>query len=238
MRLILFVLLGICQAAFATPKIAIIIDDVGYQYEPIKQLIDLPVPLTFAILPNTPYAKRLAEYAHKNNKEILVHLPMEGSRQEIFEPQTLTTNMKQAEFKRIASNLINAVPHAAGVNNHMGSVLTQQVTQMQWLMETINANSSNLFFVDSYTSNNSKAAIIANANDVIAIQRDVFLDNSKNVKMIEAAFNKLIKVAQRKGIAVGIAHPYPETINVLVEKISLLKNENKIQFTQLKSLYL
>lgn len=239
MRAWLLLLLGISQVVFASPnngataavnqqtaKIAIIIDDVGYQYKQVKALMDLPFALTYAILPNTPYAKRLAEYAHQHNKEVLVHLPMEGSRQEIFEPQTLTRQMKQAEFKRMTSRLINAIPHAVGVNNHMGSVLTQQTTHMQWLMETLSAQTSDLFFIDSFTTPRSQAYAQARTRNIPSLQRDFFLDNDLDPARIRRAFQQLINKAHQNGSAIAIAHPHAITLDVIRHALSALPQNN------------
>lgn len=240
MRLLLLLLLGMSQAAFASPKndavtvvassktakIAIIIDDVGYQYQQVKALMDLPFALTYAILPNTPYAKRLAEYAHQHNKEVLVHLPMEGSRQEIFEPQTLTTSMKQAEFKRMVSHLLKAVPYAVGVNNHMGSVLTQHPTQMQWLMETLSAHADDLFFIDSFTTPHSQAYSQAKTRNIPSLQRDYFLDNELDPASIRLALQRVINRAQQTGSAIAIAHPHTITLDVIRHALSALPQSN------------
>ena len=48
-----------------------------------------------------------------------------------------------------------------------------------------------------------------------AYRRDVFLDVVKDEGRILAQFRKLLRVAELQGYAIGICHPYPETIRML-----------------------
>jgi polysaccharide deacetylase 2 family uncharacterized protein YibQ len=121
-------------------------------------------------------------------------------------------------------NSLAAVPHAIGINNHMGSLLTQHPGHMQWLMHAIGQR-GNLFFVDSFTVASSVAQRIATENWVPNIRRDVFLDSDRSIQAIEHQFQRLLNKAQKEGIALAIGHPYPETLAVLERMLPTLKDQ-------------
>jgi polysaccharide deacetylase 2 family uncharacterized protein YibQ len=199
------------------PKIAIIIDDLGYKLHEGQQSIGLDHPITLAIIPSSPHAKTLADAAmRKGGKEILVHLPMTPSREIAWEAG-LDTSMNEAEFTAMTEKLLSSVPHAVGVNNHGGSLLTQDRERMDWLMVILGEN--NLFFVDSRTTAESVASEAAKSAHVPFGARDVFLDNKRDIEAIERQLDKLISLANKHGQAIAIGHPYKETLAVLESRL-------------------
>lgn len=195
--------------------VSIIIDDLGYNLERGRQAIEIPAPLTYSILPHTPYSRPLATLAHLRHKDVLLHLPMEGSHPDGNEPDSLNDRMPESVFRNTVENQLLSVPYAVGVNNHMGSLLTPRSLQMNWLMEELAGHS--LFFVDSRTTAATVAAPAAHRNNVPFLQRDVFLDNEKDAASIRAAFHRFIELANERHGAVAIAHPFPETLSTLAE---------------------
>ena len=197
------------------PKIAIIIDDLGYERAAGERAIALPGPVSFAILPGTPRGAYLAEAAHAAGKQVLLHLPLQPlSRDEKPDPGSLHLDMSRAEFAAAFRSNLAAVPHVAGINSHRGSLLTRHPGHMQWLMKEI-AESAGLFFVDSYTTADSVALRMAAENGVPSLKRDVFLDPDREPETLEREFARLRALADTKGFAVGIGHPYPATLSFL-----------------------
>jgi len=205
-------------------KIAIIIDDLGHKkFNGIESIL-LDIPLTVAILPFTPHAKSLAELAHKNEQDIILHLPMQPSfNNRLMTQNTLSIDMDKSMFKATVSKALNDVPHISGLNNHMGSLFTQLPDQMGWLMESMSEHSSPLFFVDSFTSERSIAYEVATQHHVPNTKRDIFLDRELDEEHMEKQITKMIEVANRKGQVVVIGHPFDETISLLKKHIPLLK---------------
>lgn len=203
------------------PVIGIIIDDMGNLERRDKRALRLPGPVTFSFLPHTPHARELAELAHQRNKEIMVHLPMESMQHDKLGPGALTLDMTAQQFSQQLTLGIAAIPHAVGLNNHMGSLLTQHPGHMQWLMTELSKR-KDLYFVDSYTTKTSIAQQLANENWVPNMRRDVFLDHNRNPEKIRFQFQRLIKKARRNGTALAIGHPFPETMTVLEEELPKL----------------
>ncbi|MDH3978001.1 MAG: divergent polysaccharide deacetylase family protein, partial [Gammaproteobacteria bacterium] len=56
-------------------------------------------------------------------------------------------------------------------------------------------------------------------------RRDVFLDNTPTEAAIDREFQRLKKLARQNGIAIGIGHPYPATIDYLEKVLPRLKAE-------------
>ena len=106
----------------------------------------------------------------------------------------------------------------------MGSALTELKLPMQWVMEVL--NSRGLYFVDSRTTAGSVAADVAKANNTPSITRNVFLDNEKTPEAIDKEFKRMVKQAKEQGSAVGIGHPYKETLDYLELALPTLAEQN------------
>jgi len=204
------------------PVISIIIDDIGY-HQSDRQMIDLPGDITFAILPNGPKAKPLADYAYQQGKEVMLHMPMQSTLGLAAEVGVLNIDMQESHVVAGLREAFTKVPHAIGLNNHQGSLLTRHPGHMTWVMKEVQRQG--VFFVDSRTSSQSVAEDIAIEQGVPTVRRDVFLDHVIDKNSIKLELNRLIQLAQKKGHAVGIGHPHPETLAVLREFIPLLKSQ-------------
>ena len=218
--------------ADAAPRIAIIIDDLGYQLAAGHRAIALPGPVVCAILPGTPGAVPLAKTAYEHGKEVLLHLPLQAVSHHPTEPGGLTLDMSRQRFSETFANALDSVPFAIGVNSHRGSMLTRHPGHMRWLMEDIRAR-NDLFFVDSYTTHRSVALQVATEEGVPAIKRDVFLDTDPD--RLANEFERLKTLAREHGLAVGIGHPYPATLAFLEHEIPRLVEEG-IQLVPLREL--
>lgn len=225
MHIFLFILFTLCPfLVFAnTPKVSIIIDDLGYRVTD-SNVLSLPGAITLAILPHTPYGKMIAQKGHSKNLDIILHIPMEAENGKFLGPGGLTSQMEQDTINYHLAAAFKEIPFAIGINNHMGSLLTQLEEPMEWVMNDLKKR--NVIFVDSVTSRDTKAEFIAKKYGIPTLHRHIFLDNKLNHKYISAQFSKLIETAKRNQIAVAIAHPHPETISALQKLIPLLEQQN------------
>ncbi len=199
-------------------SVGIIIDDLGNSLRYGRRAINLPGTVACAILPHTHFSVRLAEMARAHNKEVILHLPMESTDGEEPGPGNLDANMPALEVAMTLAYDLQTVPHAVGISNHMGSLLTQQRESMRLLMKAI-ANRADLFFVDSRTTADSVAGYTARELGLPHLARDIFLDNVQEVEAIDRQFDKLVAIARERGSALAIAHPYPETLEVLERRL-------------------
>lgn len=204
------------------PAVSIIIDDLGNRLGSGTRTVALPGPITCAFLPSTPHARRLATLAHESGKEVMLHLPMQALETPLLDDGGLVATMTRRDFLRTVREDLLAVPYVSGVNNHMGSLLTQFRGHMQWLMEEL-SHYDDLYFVDSFTSILSVAHQVAADNRVPTARRDVFLDDVVDEEAIAQQFTQLIEIAHRKGTAVAIGHPHPQTLAFLEANLSRLR---------------
>ena len=205
-------------------RVAIVIDDMGYDYRIFRKFMELGIPLTFSILPGERFSSDIAQKAKLLNYEIMLHLPMEPrnlSRK--LNNGTLLTKMSSDEMLRQLSKDIKAVPFVVGVNNHMGSLFTENRAGMTIVLKEM--QKEGLFFLDSKTSPGSVAYETAKSIGIRSGRRDVFLDNKSDVRYIKGQIDKVIKIAKKKGEATAIGHPRPETVAALREKIPDFEKE-------------
>jgi len=203
------------------PAIAVIIDDIGDNLEYGARAVALPGAVTCALLPHTAHAVQLAEEAHLNGKEVMLHLPMESEDGRDPGPGALTLGMNRDEFLRTFRDDLAAVPYAAGVNNHMGSLVTRHPGRMAWLMHELRRR-GDLYFVDSRTTRATVAQQVAEANVVPNLRRNVFLDDVQDEAAIARQFRRLLALARRHGSAVAIGHPHAVTLAFLERQLPTL----------------
>jgi polysaccharide deacetylase 2 family uncharacterized protein YibQ len=206
-------------------RVALIVDDMGHSLDALDVLVGLGHPVTVAVLPYSPWASHTARIAHENGLEVLLHIPLESiNNHEIMEDGdgTILSAMTPEEIRRSFETSWSRVPFARGVNNHTGSVFTAERAAMRALLGPI--KDKGLFFVDSRTTARSVAYSEARKMGVPAAERDVFLDADDDRGRIRARLLELFQKAQKNGKAIGICHPYPETLETLKTTFRLFES--------------
>ncbi len=226
-------LLWLSQPVFAQARLAIIIDDIGYNHALGKRSADLNGDFTLAVLPFTPHGIELAQRAHQRGKEIMLHAPMSSHHNYPLGRGGLKSGMQRAEFLAVLRQNLANVPHIKGVNNHMGSQLTEEAEPMRWLMAELQAQG--LYFVDSRTSAQTQALMMAERIQLPSRKRDVFLDDERGSSKIKLQLRRALTLAQQRGSAIAIGHPYPETLAEL-EQLQPLLEEYRVQLVKTSQL--
>ncbi|HJX02141.1 MAG TPA: divergent polysaccharide deacetylase family protein [Candidatus Humimicrobiaceae bacterium] len=206
-------------------QVAIIIDDIGYDLEPVKELLKIDADITFSVLPFLTHSREAAEMLHQAKHDILLHLPMEPVSYPREKPGAgaLFTDMNNNELLDQLEKNIDAVPYISGVNNHMGSRFMENREKLTVIFDQLKKR--NLFFIDSRTSANSAAFAAAQKVGLQVAERKIFIDNIRNYNEI---YNNLIGVINHNGDAsplIVIGHPYPETINALRDAVKVLRGK-------------
>ena len=197
------------------PQLAIVIDDLGRSLENAARFAALPLPLTFAVFPKLRNSRKVAGYFVAQHCDIMLHMPMEPRDYPHQDPGpgALFMTMPEGLLKQEFVEDLESLPGIIGVNNHMGSRLTADPRKMNQVMDVLKGRG--LFFLDSRTIASSVAYRQAQAAGIPALQRDVFLDNERHVTKIVEQLRVLIEIARIKKSAIGIGHPYPETLKAL-----------------------
>lgn len=211
------------------PRVAIVIDDMGEDLRSMDKLFEVDAPITVAVIPHLKYSRKVAQEAHERmGWEVIAHIPMEPKGFAEGNGKNpgrgaLLTNMSGVQVKRLVREGLQDVPYASGVNNHMGSKFTEDEALMKAVLEVVKEKS--FFFLDSRTTASSVARRLARRNGVRFATRNVFLDNTRDPRYIRGQIEELIEIARKRGKAVAIGHPYPETIETLRKSIPELRKE-------------
>lgn len=206
------------------PTVTVIIDDMGVNRAQSLAAIQLPAPLTLSFLPYANGVGPLAERARYAGHELMVHMPMQPVNPELDTgPIVLRKEQTSFEFEQMIDKALSAIHGYVGMNNHMGSSLTQSEEHMELLMAILNGRG--LLFVDSRTIHTSVAAEAAALFDVPYAVRDVFIDHDPAPEKIRESLKKLEDIAREHGSAVGIGHPKEATIEALSEWLPSLEEK-------------
>ena len=203
-------------ATAAKGQIVLIIDDVGFDHQPLDAAMHIDPNLNFSVLPNAQHAHEFAEELHNAGFEVLCHLPMEPVDYPRQSPgkNAVMTAMSDAQIAETTREDIAAVPHAAGVNNHMGSRATSDPRVMRAVLTSL---PKGMFFIDSMTTSKSVAERVAREMRVPTAARQVFLDDVQEEAAVRKQLAQLTADAEQRGTAIGIGHMYPVTVRVLSE---------------------
>lgn len=200
--------------------IVLIIDDLGFEGQPLERVMALDPNINLAILPNGTRAGQFANTLHARGFEVLCHLPMQPRGRETPGRNAILASMSDDEIASTTRLNIEAVPYARGVNNHMGSLAT---ADRRIMTSVIGALPDGMYFIDSRTGGSSVAAAVAREMNVRTASRHVFLDDIATESAVRRQLAELATAANKRGVAIGIGHPYPVTLRVLADELPGLK---------------
>ncbi|MDZ7793585.1 MAG: divergent polysaccharide deacetylase family protein [Spirochaetia bacterium] len=185
-------------------KLYLVIDDVGYSLEQLDNYLDLPIPMTFALLPGLEFSRAAQEQIARSGEEMILHQPIEPIGDEDPGPGALYVGMQPEEMRKIVNKNLDQLPRVIGVNNHMGSKGTANPELMEALFSVLKGRQ--LYFLDSRTTADTVGNRVAEKLGLPFSERNVFLDNIEDPLEIELALSSALEVARSQGYAVMIGH--------------------------------
>ncbi len=213
------------------PKLVIIIDDVSTR-DQLKRIQSTGIKLTPSIFPpsqRSRYSHRLA----KGLAHYMIHLPMEsGTAKFNTQSKTLMTTFDKAQIDARVEELRALFPTARYINNHTGSVFTDNYVAMRTLYSAL--RKEGFFFVDSRTIASTKVPMIGKEFGDAYVARDVFIDNQQSVPYIHQQLQKAVKKAKKRGHAIAIGHPHPTTMKALSSTGAIF---NEVEVVYIDELY-
>ncbi len=206
-------------------KIAILIDDIGYDPGALRRLLAIEAPVAFSVLPRTPHARSSAEAIHRAGREVLLHLPMEPHGYPDRNPGggALFASMTASQIRRVMEKDLRSVPHAEGVNNHMGSAFMEEQEPLGVVFDILHERG--LYFVDSMTTDSSAAGSLAHEKALRFATRDLFIDDTEDRSRARANLERLLTTRDPWTGLLLIGHPYPETVSALEEMIPRIQSQ-------------
>jgi polysaccharide deacetylase 2 family uncharacterized protein YibQ len=215
------------QKKFTNPKVAIVMDDFGYNMKDLDQIFAARLPVTFSVLPNLKYSRRVAQLAHSKGFEVILHLPLEANGSSAaVEADTIKTSMGAEQITSMLDQEISDVPYLKGISNHQGSKATEDGRTMSIIMEGL--KKKGLYFFDSFCTSKSVCRDVARAEGIKYGRRDVFLDDVNTPEAIEKELLRLRKIAFKKGRAIAVCHDRKGTIAVLGRMMPLLAEDGVV----------
>lgn len=203
-------------------RLALVIDDLGRDLNEVRILRALGIPISYSVLPFEEQTPEVVAALKADKVEILCHLPMEPKNGQYDPgPGALRLGMGEAELEELTAAALKAVPGATGVNNHMGSVLSEDEGSMRAILGVLAAR--NLFFLDSRTSPRSVGYRVASSLGIPAAERQVFLDDDPRDEAITAQLQRWLALSRSKGAAIAIGHPHPQTLAVLEREVPKIR---------------
>jgi hypothetical protein len=199
-------------------RVAIVIDDFGQDLEVARKFLELPLALTFSVLPHQKHSQEVADLAHSRGREVILHLPMQPQGYPLKNPGkgALLTTMSTDAVRKSLQSALDVSPHFKGINNHMGSRFTEDREAMGVFLNEVRQRG--LYFLDSSTSPKSVGHSMAQELRVLTGRRDVFLDHTPTEDFVRSQIDELIRKAKIEGSAIAIGHPYEVTLRVLSQK--------------------
>ena len=205
------------------PKIVLIIDDMGISSKRTADILSLHYPITAAFLSYGNNLHSQMEKSRQSGQEVMLHTPMEAISKIEEAPDVLTTEMSLEEIRHNFETMLNRFPDIRGINNHMGSKLTEDIARMQVIMEVLKER--NMYFLDSKTSAKSRAEEAAAIVGIAYAHRHVFLDNNNDKAYILGQLSKVERLAKKNGYAIAIGHPKSQTYQALKEWLPQMKEK-------------
>ena len=195
------------------PKVAIIIDDMGLDRKKSARAVSLPPPVTLSYLAYAPNAQAQADEARARGHEIFLHLPWQSAHEADAGPHVLLAGEAPDVLRQKLKENLDAFRGYVGVNNHMGSLFSQDRAGLDVVMAELKRRG--LVFVDSRTSPRTQAESAAHAAGVAAAHRDVFIDDDPSPESVSAQLREVERAARRKGAVIAIGHPKEATLTAL-----------------------
>jgi polysaccharide deacetylase 2 family uncharacterized protein YibQ len=205
-------------------RLALVIDDFGaINNQVAEEFLNLPIQLTVAVIPGHPTSGLMARKAKDAGHEVFLHLPMEPKDGQVGEENAILVDLPADEIRRRVRWALAEIPQASGVNNHMGSLATENQEVMRVVLEEIKA--AGKFFLDSRTSSQSVAPEVAADMGLLCAASEGFLDYQDESEEVKKSLETLAEKALKDGTAIGIGHIKAHTLEVLREMIPQLERK-------------
>ncbi|MDR2893104.1 MAG: divergent polysaccharide deacetylase family protein [Deltaproteobacteria bacterium] len=216
------------------PRLVIVMDDLGESPRQAQLLLDLDYPVTFAIWPHSTRAAKVARLAADQGGEVIIHQPMEpiGYPEVNAGAGALLQQMSDQQLLNQLKANLALLPQAIGLNNHMGSRLTQNARIMKLVAEELKKR--NLLVLDSFTHSRSQFSRTATRVGLTTYRRDIFLDVQPDKQSVLTQLKKAEQIAILRGQAIAIGHPLPDTLEALQEWQKL--RDPKVRLVRLRDL--
>ncbi|MCG7406110.1 divergent polysaccharide deacetylase family protein [Paenibacillus sp. ACRRX] len=194
------------QAIQDKKSVAIVIDDFGNKMKGTELMLKLPVHITVAVMPFLQTSVADAKLAHQMGHEVIVHMPMEpkSGKASWLGPGAILSSQSDEEIEKRIRTAIDAVPHAVGMNNHMGSKITGDKRVMRVVLRVI--KEKGMYFLDSKTNYRSVIGEVAKEIGVPVVNNQIFLDDVYSESHVTKQWSKVLDQLKSSAACITIGH--------------------------------
>ena len=186
-------------------QLCFVFDDGGQNISHLKEFLDLPFPITVAVLPQITHSVEAAELVRKSGNEVILHQPMQSINESINPgPGAITPDMTDDQIISQLFVNINQIGPVAGMNNHEGSGITADAEKMALVLQM--ASENGIYFLDSRTNVETQVPYVAKELGYSYYERNIFLDNEKTRENALAELKKGLAIANKNGSVIMIGH--------------------------------
>jgi polysaccharide deacetylase 2 family uncharacterized protein YibQ len=185
-------------------SITLVMDDAGNNLHELDAFLAFSGPMTIAVLPGLPYSAEAARRIRAAGKEVILHQPMEALGGQNPGPGAIYSSMSDAEIRALVEKNLTEIGPVAGMNNHQGSKITMDERVMEIILSI--CHDQGIYFLDSRTTADTVAPLLAGRLGTKIWERDVFLDNIQEKAAMIKSFHEGLAKAEKKGGAIMIGH--------------------------------
>ena len=186
-------------------QLIFVFDDGGQNLSHLKPFLQLPFPITVAVLPQIAHSAESAAQVRASGNEVILHQPMQSVNPNVNPgPGAIKPEMSDEQIKTILFNNINEIAPIAGMNNHEGSGITADAEKMSVILQM--ASEEGIYFLDSRTNVETKVPYVAHEMGYSYYERNIFLDNEKTEANALKELKKGLDLANKNGSVIMIGH--------------------------------
>ncbi|MDR2900491.1 MAG: divergent polysaccharide deacetylase family protein [Treponema sp.] len=197
--------------------VALVMDDAGNNLQELDAFLTFSGPMTIAVLPGLPYSAEAARRIRAAGKELILHQPMEAIGGQNPGPGAIYTNMSDAEIRAILKKNLAELGPVSGMNNHQGSKASMDERVMEIILSI--CHDEGIYFLDSRTTADTVAPLVAERRGTKIWERDVFLDNIQERAAMIRSFHEGLQKAEQKGGAIMIGHVWSSELAATLEEL-------------------
>lgn len=198
------------------PRIVLVVGGMGLSQTGTQKAIEaLPESVTLAFAPYGSSLQRWIDRARGEGHEVLLQIPLEpvGYPEQNPGEHTLLVSSDRYANEQDLNWVLGRATAYAGVMNYMGARFTSDDQALLPFLGAIGKRG--LFYLDDGSSPRSVAARVGEALQVPVVTADLVLDKVRSPDEIERELAALESLARRKGLAIGVATAFPDSVEAI-----------------------
>ena len=208
------------------PRIALIISNLGLSETYTKAALELlPEDITLSFSHVAPRLKTWVREARQKGHEILLDIPMEPIGFPKNDPGRATLLTSSNEVENL-NRLEHIMKQAGGYVGLLGTLGTKFMLHSETFLPVLKSiKQRGLIYVDSRSTSRSLGPELASSIQLPKAFNNVFVDREPSQEKIKNKLDELERIALKRRFAVGIAQPFPITIEILSQWTERLKTK-------------